>query len=256
MLHVVSLSILGIWYASIAAQAGAAIVLARRGLAFRYRMLWLMLLVEVAGSLWGVLTLQIRGAHSYRAAWTLFQALDVGLWGALVAEAFYLQARHFRRISGFATMLAAAIVATAVIACVSTAGIGVAFWPVWFHSVALWMRYYTTGLFAVLALSVVFFRVFGGAMRANVERHVLILGLLLSSGVIGFAIPIATGGRSAAVNMIAQVVPTVFTFICSMLWALTLTIEGEAFVAPPPMSRQELESLIREDRERARHGWA
>lgn len=256
MLNLVSASILWIWYAGIAAQAVAAIVLVRRGLAFRYRMLWLMVALEAAASLRIVWLNQLRGGHGFHTAYIQYQALDVGLLGAMVAEAFYLQARHFRRIAGFAAVLATAIVATALIACLSTAGIGVAYWPVWFQRVTLWMRYYTTGLFAVLALSAIFFRVFGGTMRSNVRRHVLILGLLLSGNSIGFALLIATGGRSAAVNTIAQLTAMVLTLTCSLLWALTLTREGETFVAPPEMSRQDVESLIQEDRERARHGWA
>jgi hypothetical protein len=255
VLHLVSLSIFAIWYASIAGQAGAAIVLARRGLASRYRMLWLMLLLEAAASLRVIWTLQTHGG-GYREEYIQSQVLDVGLLGAVVAEAFYVQARHFRRIGGFAAMLAAGIVAAALIACVSTAGIGVAFWPTWFHQVVLWMRYYSSGLLVALTLSVLFFRSFGGAMRPNVTRHVLILGLFLSGEVIGFALPIATGGRSAAVNTIAQLIPLVFSLTCSVLWALMLTLEGEIFKAPPEMSRQELEHLIEEDRERARHGWA
>ena len=167
------------------------------------------------------------------------------LEAAAVLEAFWILARHFRRMRGFGWVLLGAVTAVSALSSLMVRLLRDNWGAM--SGVYLFGMYTHIGMLLAALLSFGFFHQFRGVpIRPNARRHMLLLCLLLGCYfAANLSGQILRGKQSVAPNLILNA----GAILSSLCWAITMNREGEKlpFDPPPEMSGEDF------DAEESRH---
>ncbi len=178
-----------------------------------------------------------------------FQFLKATLWpaalleAAAVVEAFWVFARHFRTIRGFAWILIAIVASIAGLAGMAVSALRVNWAGEW-NGLSMFGAYTHAAFLVMALLTLVFFRQFRRIpIRPNAIRHIVVLSLFFAA-YFAANLVIQRGQTSPGPVWTANLLLNLGPIFAFGLWAILMTRAGEElpFEPAPEISPSEFEA--------------